>query len=149
ESLAFARDTGADFVAGSALAACAALARRRGDLASAEGLGHEQVLVGWRLGAPYFLAEGLESLALTAAAAVAAGGEAQAERAAHLLGAEAALRARVGIPGRHLRWVETERAAVSGRATLGEETWAAAFAAGRALSLEEAVAEALGESGDG
>jgi hypothetical protein len=48
-----------------------------------------------------------------------------------------------------LRWVETERAAVSGRAALGEETWAAAFAAGRALLLEEAVAEALGESGHG
>jgi hypothetical protein len=31
------------------------------------------------------------------------------------------------------------------REALGEEAWAAAIAAGRALSLEEAVAEALGE----
>jgi hypothetical protein len=33
------------------------------------------------------------------------------------------------------------------RAALGEEAWAAAFAAGQALTLEEAIAEALGEAG--
>jgi hypothetical protein len=31
------------------------------------------------------------------------------------------------------------------RAALGEQRWAEAFAAGRALALEETVAEALGE----
>jgi hypothetical protein len=31
------------------------------------------------------------------------------------------------------------------RAALGEKAWAAAFADGKALSLEEAVAEALGD----
>jgi hypothetical protein len=35
------------------------------------------------------------------------------------------------------------------RAVLGEEQWAAAFAAGRALTLEEAVAEALEELSPG
>jgi hypothetical protein len=33
------------------------------------------------------------------------------------------------------------------RAALGEERWEAAYEAGQALSLEEAVAEALEESG--
>jgi hypothetical protein len=33
------------------------------------------------------------------------------------------------------------------RAALGEERWAAAFAAGQALSTEEAIAETLGEAG--
>ena len=33
------------------------------------------------------------------------------------------------------------------RAGLGEMVWAAAFAAGQALSLEEAIAEALDEAG--
>jgi predicted ATPase/class 3 adenylate cyclase len=37
----------------------------------------------------------------------------------------------------------------SAREALGEEAWAAALAAGRALSLEEAIAEALGEGGEG
>jgi hypothetical protein len=32
----------------------------------------------------------------------------------------------------------------AGQETLGEEAWASAFAAGRALSLEAAIAEALG-----
>jgi hypothetical protein len=36
-----------------------------------------------------------------------------------------------------------EQAAALARAALGEERWAAEFAAGQALSLEEAVAEAL------
>jgi hypothetical protein len=35
------------------------------------------------------------------------------------------------------------------RAAVGEEQWSVAFAAGRALTLEEAVAEALEESGHG
>jgi len=38
-----------------------------------------------------------------------------------------------------------ERAAAEARLTLGETRWAAAFAAGRALFVEEAIAEALGE----
>jgi hypothetical protein len=33
------------------------------------------------------------------------------------------------------------------RATLGEEALAAAFTAGQTLTLEEAIAEALGEAG--
>jgi hypothetical protein len=40
-----------------------------------------------------------------------------------------------------------EREVAPARAALGEEAWAAAFAAGQAHSLEEAVAEALGETG--
>jgi hypothetical protein len=41
--------------------------------------------------------------------------------------------------------VNRERAAAEARLTLGETGWAAAFAAGRALGVEEAIAEALGE----
>jgi hypothetical protein len=42
-----------------------------------------------------------------------------------------------------LAWIE--EATALARATLGEEAWATAYAAGKALSLEEAVAEALGD----
>jgi hypothetical protein len=41
---------------------------------------------------------------------------------------------------------DIEAAAAVARAELGEEQWAAVFAAGRALTLEEAVIEALRES---
>ena len=146
ESLALARRTGADFAQGFALEGLADMARRRGDLAGAEVLGREELLVRRQLGVRGFLAFSLENLARTA---MAAGEGARAERAAHLLGAAAALRERVGgLPRR--RWREDmERAAALARAALGEEGWAAAFAAGRALTLEEAVAEALGETDGG
>jgi predicted ATPase/class 3 adenylate cyclase len=69
----------------------------------------------------------------------------QHERAARLMGASAVLLARhSGVPS------TAERAAVFGPVqpshdALGEERWQAALLAGEALSLEEAIAEALGE----
>ncbi|HEV2458329.1 MAG TPA: hypothetical protein VGS80_08175, partial [Ktedonobacterales bacterium] len=82
--------------------------------------------------------------ALTAASAA---DGARAERAARLLGAAARLRERVGTL-QSPRWrAATERAAALARAALGEERWAATYAAGRALSQEAAIAEALGEAG--
>jgi predicted ATPase/transcriptional regulator with XRE-family HTH domain len=146
ESLAYARRTGADHPQGSALACLAHVARRRGDLASAEVLGREELLVWRRLGTPFHIAGGLESLARTAAAA---GEGAQAERAARLLGAAAALRERVDVSPSPRDRVNMQRAAAEARLTLGETGWAAAFAAGRALALEEAIAEALGEAAAG
>jgi predicted ATPase len=70
----------------------------------------------------------------------------QAPRAARLGGAAAALREALGIPlsplQPHLR-ADHELAMQALRAALGEEVFAAAWAAGRALPLEEAVAQAL------
>jgi hypothetical protein len=86
------------------------------------------------------IAQALENLALT----IAATGE--GARAAYLLGAAAALRETVGAPPHPRGQAGMERTTASAQAALGEEAWAAAFAAGRALTLEEAVAEALGES---
>ncbi|HEV2457089.1 MAG TPA: tetratricopeptide repeat protein, partial [Ktedonobacterales bacterium] len=143
ESLAFARRTGADYAAGFALAGLADVARWRGDLTAAEVLGREEFQVWRRLGVSGYLAWGLENLALTAAAA---GDVARAERAARLLGTAASLRERVGAPLRRRHWqAHVEHGAAQARAALGEERWVAAFAAGRALSLEEAIAEAQGK----
>jgi hypothetical protein len=144
ESLAFARSTGADFAAAIALRYLGEVARRRGDLAGAEALGREGLLAWQQLDAQAGLAVGLENLALSAAAA---GKEAQAERAARLLGAAAALCEAIGAPQILRAQEETERTVAPARAALGEEHWAAAFAAGRALTLEEAIAEALAEAG--
>ena len=44
---------------------------------------------------------------------------------------------------------EAEQDVAAARAALGEDAWAAAFAAGRALSLEQAIAEALSEADGG
>lgn len=146
ESLAFARRTGADHPEGVALACLASVARRRGDLADAEWLGREELLAWRRLGSPSHIAEGLEGLARTAAATAReeAQDKAQAKRAARLLGAAAALREHVSMPAGKRGRVTNERTAAEVRSTLGEEQWAVAFAAGRTLTLEEAVAEALG-----
>jgi predicted ATPase/class 3 adenylate cyclase len=70
----------------------------------------------------------------------------QLERAARLLGAAAALRETIGTPQPKVERQDTEEAVAAVRAALGEEAWAAAHAAGQALTLEEAIAEALEET---
>ena len=81
----------------------------------------------------------LESLAETARAA------GQGERAARLLGAATAVRERLGTPLTASSQTDVEQAVAAAQTALGEEAWAAAFAAGRALSLEQTIAEALKE----
>jgi hypothetical protein len=68
----------------------------------------------------------------------------EGRHAARLFGASAAEAERHGILG-YVGYLEHEAAQASTRAVLGENAWAAAYAAGRALSLEEAIAAALGE----
>ncbi|HEX6542867.1 MAG TPA: tetratricopeptide repeat protein [Ktedonobacterales bacterium] len=137
ESLAICRRVGSDFWAGFQLFGLSHIARLRGDLAGATRLAREQ-LATWRgLSVPRYLARCLEGIALIAAAAQ------RGTHAARLLGAAAALRATVGeLQAPHWR-AEIEREIACAREALGESQWSAAFAAGRALSLEEAMAEAL------
>lgn len=99
----------------------------------------EAVSVAQTLGNQDGLAYVLESLAWAAALV------GRRERAARLLGAAAAQREALG----QTRWPhfreEVEAEVAAARAALGEAAWAAAFTAGRALTLEEVLAEALGE----
>ena len=74
----------------------------------------------------------LHSLAETASAA------GQGERAARLFGAATALRETIGSPQLPKKQAELAQAAA-----LGEAAWSAAFAAGKALSLEQAIVEGL------
>ncbi|HLV99393.1 MAG TPA: tetratricopeptide repeat protein [Ktedonobacterales bacterium] len=119
------------------------VARRRGEVAQAEGLTREALTVYWELRDPRRCAMVLESLAVSASAA------GQGERAARLMGAATALRERLGTPLPARSVAEVEQAVAAARAALGEEAWAAAYAAGRALSLEQAILEALGETDGG
>ena len=81
----------------------------------------------------------LGALAGLAGVALARG---QAERAARLLGAIAAARATVGMR-RWDNWLHAERITAEIRAACRVAAFERAWAAGRALPLEEAVTEAL------
>jgi hypothetical protein len=63
------------------------------------------------------------------------------------VGAAAAARAALGAPQPPLERANVEEAVGAARAALGEVAWAAAYAAGGALSLEEAIAEGLDDAG--
>jgi tetratricopeptide (TPR) repeat protein len=71
------------------------------------------------------------------------------EHAARLWGAAESLRQTIGCRPAPAARATYERAIASARAQLGEEAFAAAWAAGRAMTLEQAIAYALeGSTGD-
>jgi hypothetical protein len=70
-------------------------------------------------------------------------------RAARLLGAAEALRTVIGVQRPPAARPAYTRDVASARALLDDATFAAAWAAGRALTLEQAIAEALGEDDRG
>ena len=88
------------------------------------------------------LARELTAYALEGLAA-AAGAEGRPERAVRLFGAADALREALGTPLHPAHRAELERGVAAARAALGEGAFAASWEAGRALSLEEAIAAAL------
>jgi non-specific serine/threonine protein kinase len=138
ESLALARELGDRDQVALSLNNLGDVAWKRGELSRAEGLLRDALAVVWELGDPHRCAMVLESLAETAGARAG-----QGERAARLLGAATALRERLGAPLSGPDQAELAQAVAAARAALGAEAWATAFAAGKALTLEEAIAEAL------
>lgn len=66
-----------------------------------------------------------------------------AERAARLCGAAAALRAVIGVQLPAAGRSKFDQITASARVALGEEAFSAAWTAGQALTLDKAVAEAL------
>jgi hypothetical protein len=74
-----------------------------------------------------------------------AGGWGDVERAARLWGAAEALREAIGAPLPPNLTPYHDGLVAAIRAGADEEAWAAAWAAGRALPLEEAIAAALEE----
>lgn len=73
----------------------------------------------------------------------------QPERAARLWGAAERLRQSIGCRTAPAARAVYERAMAAARAELGEEAFAAVWAAGQALPLAQALAEALGDSAHG
>jgi predicted ATPase/DNA-binding SARP family transcriptional activator/class 3 adenylate cyclase len=137
ESLTIRRELGYTWGIAFSLNHLGLLACVQGDYAGAGSLFEESLAIYRDLGNKQGIAESLESLARLAAQGR------EWERAVRLWGAAAALRDAIGAPRSPLWRAEWERDLGATRAALGEEAFAAVWAAGRALPLEEAVAYAL------
>ena len=117
------------------------LARDRGDLASAWTHYTESVILARESGDRLFVADALDGVASVAA------GQRRTERAARMHGAAAIARERLGAQVPSWDQPAHEGQVASVRAALGEVAFAAAWAAGAALPLGAAVAEALADDG--
>jgi predicted ATPase/DNA-binding XRE family transcriptional regulator len=141
EAEALLRAAGAPWGLGAALGMRALLALLRGDAAAAVPLLRESIGLSRALSDTPSL--GVELANLAGALAVLGRGE----RAARLFGAAEALRERAGLGIRFTPWHELhDRHLAALRARLDADTLAAAWAEGRALPPDRAVAEALDES---
>ncbi len=133
EALAASRHWAISTAAGAALGQQALIAWRRGQLRQAAVLAHESLLMHRAVGDMRHEVIGLETCAIICAA------QGRVEQAARLLGAAQANRDQMGI-GQLTGGGPTE---ADIKAALDEVAWTAAFTAGRALALEDAIAEAL------
>jgi len=119
------------------LIALGSIAFEQGNYGQTSALGAQSLRLCRDLGYKWGMAAGLEGLAAVA------GVQSQPERAARLFGAAMALRESIGAtlpPDEHPAY---ERTLAATRAQLDEATFAAAWAEGRAMTLEQAIAYAL------
>jgi predicted ATPase/DNA-binding SARP family transcriptional activator len=119
------------------------VALARGDNGAAQALFEESLAIFRELGDKGGIITDLEEMAEVAVA------HAQAERAARLFGAAEGLRDALGAPLPRADRTEDGLSVAAVRAALGEEAFAAAWAAGRAMSLEQAIALALDDTSEG
>jgi hypothetical protein len=136
-SLAVFQELGDKFGSSRLLADLARVAQNRGDHSLARELYRESIQAGRAVQFRLVCALCLEGLAMLAA------DEGQPGRAARLYGAADGLREATGTPVEAADRAAHERAAAVSRAALGEEVFAAAWAEGRALPLDDAIALAL------
>ena len=122
------------------LVSLGSVACEAGEYARASRLYEESLeLGGQRMGLSHPILLCLEGLARVAAA------QGRMERAARLCGAAAALREDKGWPLPPAKRGEIDRTVAAAREALGEEAFAAAWAKGHALHLDEAITETLSD----
>jgi len=114
-----------------------AVAHAQGDDAQARALLQEGLRLQQQFGARWQIAQSLERFAGLEA------GQGNAARAAHLFGAAEGLREAIGTPLQIGERTDYDRDLAAARAHLDAATFAAAWADGRALPLEQAIAYAL------
>jgi predicted ATPase/class 3 adenylate cyclase/tetratricopeptide (TPR) repeat protein len=124
------------------LPALGALVNAQGDSAQARAILREALLLQQQFAPHNVYGEFLDSLEACAGVAV---GQGQAVQAARLLGAAEVLHRTKGVQMLPSARPAYRRAVAAARAHLADEVFAAAWAAGQALTLEQAIAEALAE----
>jgi tetratricopeptide (TPR) repeat protein len=139
ERLAICRKLGDPSLLIHALGGMGHLERDAGNYTRARALYRESLLLRRELGALLALAQSLEDLA------VLAGRQGEAERAIRLLGAAEAFCETLDVRSPVAVVSEYERTVAEGRAVLGEAVFAARWAEGRTMSLDEATEYALEE----
>jgi len=139
ESLTLKRALGDPWGSATALSHLGRVAFLQGDGARAATLLGESLRLGGTIGTWDRVAEALESLAAVAV-------RSRPRAAARLGGAAAALRAALDLPLLQDQRASHDRMAQAARAALGEDVFAAAWAAGQARPLEETIAGALEET---
>lgn len=139
DALAIAERTGNQFAIGSAHHMIAQVARIDGRSSEAAEHYREAIQIASRMGDTVALTEPLQGLA---AVLVASG---DGERGVRLLGANDAIRERAG-GGPPPEWLRLGDPFSVAREQLGNEQYQAAWEVGRGMSVEQAVADALGES---
>jgi predicted ATPase/DNA-binding CsgD family transcriptional regulator len=135
EALAVVREIGSTHAIGHVLQSLGNARRSMGDRAGAAVHYRESLTIAAGQGDRYLVADNLGSLARVSE---------RPRVAARLFGAEAALREAIAGPVRQNELADHERDVDATRARLGQEGFERAWAAGRALPLERAIAEALG-----
>jgi tetratricopeptide (TPR) repeat protein len=137
EALAFARDLGDTREIALSLRSLGAVARLQADYERAASLLTESLALSRDIGARDLMADGLTLLAWVALA------RGQPGRAARLGGAAQALWDAIGAPLLPYQRASHDQAVAAMRAALGDALFAASWAAGMALSPEQALDEAL------
>jgi tetratricopeptide (TPR) repeat protein len=144
ESLAIFRELGNKKGIAISLLRLERAAKDQGDSGAARALSEESLAIFRELGGrSRGIFQNLEELAAVAVA------QGQPERAARLFGAAEGLREALGAPLPPVDRAEHDRSVAAVRTALGEEAFTAAWAEGRAMSLDEAVAYALKTEGEG
>ncbi len=137
ESLAIFRELGAKEMTATDLHNLGGAVLHQGDARRAAACFAEGLVLSREVGSPYTIARNLAGMAGVAAA------QGYPERSARLFGAAEALFDTVGIVVGAVDRAEYDRNLATIRAQLDDATFAAAWAAGQALPLEQAIAEAL------
>ena len=140
EGLAVFEEVGDPWGRAEVLASAGIVARARGDLDGAGAVGAESLALSRAGGPRWLVVAAVEGLAGVA------GARGAAARATRLWGAAAAARAALSAPPWPAFRVAHAADVAAARAALGEEAFAAAWAAGQALSLDEASAAALDDA---
>ncbi len=140
ESVALSRSIGDRWGLSWVLSGLGNLALRRGDLGRAKAIFEESLTLGRDMGNPIGIIVCFGGIARLAAA------QGDTVRAARLIGAAEALRESLNAYPWHATRLAYEQNVADARAQLDEEAYAAAWAEGRAMKIEEAIEYALKEA---